>query len=630
MFSSNAIWGIDIGESCIKAVLLKKTDGIPHVMDFDYVELDPEIRANSGERASLSVALNDLFGRIPMDRAEVNISISGRSVNSRFISLPDGLKDSEFKKAILEEAERQIPFPLAEVQWGYVRQPDRDEQVQVAIFAVKKETIAEVIRMIPQNKAKVRGIQVPGLALYNYLHYMEDMQEHVVVLDFGEKTTDLLVIHDGGCWLRSMPLSGQHITDLLEKKFRITTKEANTLKHEMESSPQRDKLFRVIEPKLKELVTEIKRSLNFRRTQVKSLKPTKFLAYGGSSQLSGVADYFNKELGLQALELDPEKNLDFTQCDNAEKILNNLASYGVAIGLALQGLGEAEVNLNLVPKEHVAKQMIRERRYLAVVLNAILLAVTVLYYSSGNAVIDKLENATKAVSQQTQQVNNKQGKYNALKSGIPPLLSDGEFLLSLTGGENIVPEIYQKVMDALAISDKVFLTEFTLAPLSPASVLGREEAEPEGAQPAIRGRPAARGRGAVAPAASATSKDTPTLVLSYVGEDVKSNQVFHEALMAIVNEQGEKLFKNAQPLTDNEERWWKYSSKVSLDDWFELNRGMVGGNIIDDAVKMRNEKGWNFSDEKEKKKTFAVNAQQLTLPVNIKFFYPVAANKEGK
>ncbi|MBF0245237.1 MAG: pilus assembly protein PilM, partial [Planctomycetes bacterium] len=293
MFTSKSIWGLDIGESSIKAVLLQKEKdgGKLRILDYDYVELDTDLKAEIGASPVIQDALQELAGRRKFAGTEVCVSVSSKIVNARSDSLPGDLNPKTIQSAILLEARKQIPFPLEEVQWAYHRFPDRDGQIQFSTFAVRNEQIEQLMGCLNLKGLKTRGIQVPGVALYNYISLLSDTDDVIIAIDFGEKSTTLIVIHDGCCWLRSLPLSGHDITELLKNKFRITTKEAMALKQEMSKSSQKAKLFHVIEPALKELVIEIKRSVNFRKTQVKSLNQTKFIAFGGSTHLPSVTDY---------------------------------------------------------------------------------------------------------------------------------------------------------------------------------------------------------------------------------------------------------------------------------------------------------------------------------------------------
>lgn len=624
MFTAGSIWGVDIGESSIKAVLLKKENETLHLLDFDHIELDKELKAKEGDLPVLREALENLFNRLHLSRSEVCLSISAKDVNSRFITLPGGLKQKDFNKTVIEEAEKQIPFPLEEVEWGFHRLPDKDDKAQIALFAVRREKIEEILSTINTNKVKVRGIQVPGLALYNYISWVADLKEHMIVLDFGEKTTDLLVVHDGGFWLRSMPISGQHITELLEKKFRITSAEACKLKHEMENSPQRDKLFRVIEPKLREMVTEIKRSINFRRTQVRDLKPTKFVAYGGSAKLAGVADYFSQQLGLEKLNLEETKVLDCSRCENSERFLSGIASYGVALGLAIQGLGEAESEVNLIPRKEVARQLLRQKRPFVAVANAALVLTMLLMYLAGSNVSKNLSAMSDRIKTEADAARTANTKFENQKNAMSPVKNEAEFIIRLSKGGDFVAHIYDTVCSILEQCPNVTLMEFKVGPIAADDYTGTREKGSTGE--AKRG-----GRSGMPPpgmgppgmdldpnvmfARGASANSGVVVSLAYVGPNAESNTVFHKKLTS------HKLFSLIplpMPVSNNTEVAIKSSSVIVSDDMIQK---ITEPELQEKIRTKRKELKWDeFQKEKGASIKYSMNVQKLDLPVNMDYF----------
>lgn len=645
MFTSDTIWGIDIGDSCIKAVKLKKSKGSVAVEDYGYIELDIELKDKEGPLVSIQDGLERLASRKVFAKSEVCISLSAKNVNNRFISVPLKSKEKQMDLAIEKEAKRQIPFPLEEVQWGYYRLPDRDDQAQVALFAARNEQIEELLDVVNDAGLSVRGIQVPGLALYNFIDWTSEIDEHLVVLDFGEKTTDLIVVHDGAVWLRSLPLSGSHITQLLEKKFRITTAEANTLKHEMERSSQKEKLFRVIEPKLKDLVVEIKRSINFRKTQVKDLQPTRFLACGGSSQLPGVARYFTKQLRLDAFKLNLEE-LDFSNCPDAQDLEDNIISYGVAFGLALQGLEETEVDINLIPSKFVIRQTFRSKRILAAVANVVFLIMVLMMFLSGNGQIDKLTEVDDKLKKLHRQLKQKIELYDKKKAELPAVHQKAGFYVDINNGKDFVPKIYDTVMKALDSVNDVYLVDFSVSKFRPEHFYRdgqkelTEEVEtaprgaPAGGQPAGRGRGGrgggggGRGRGATAavpPGAlledfgaldQVRSEDEGVVVLkvSCVGINSSATTKFQTKLLEskIFSEFPPKRFPGKIKASKGDYNW-RFNPAIDIDnDPFK---------DVPPVQDLRKEKGWDFGSQEIKINEIKGHELKMEIVVNLKSYF---------
>lgn len=582
MFTSDTIWGIDIGDSCVKAVKLRKTKSNIFVEDYSYIELEQEIKEKDGQLASIQDALERLVSRKIFSRSEACLTISAKNINNRFISVPSD-KGKQFEQAIEKEARRQIPFPLDEVQWGYYRMPDREDEAQIALFAARNDHINEILDVALAAGINVRGIQAPGLALFNFVNRISEIDEHLIILDFGEKTTDLLVIHDKALWLRSLPLSGSHITSLLEQKFRITTKEANTLKLEMERSSQKDKLFRVIEPKLKDLVIEIKRSINFRKTQVHELEPTKFLACGGSSQLPGVQNYFVRELRLDPFKLDLDE-LDLSSCPDPQGLEDNIVSYGVAIGLALQGLEEAEADLNLIPQKFVLKQTFRSKRVMALAANFVFFLMILSMYFSGTGVIKKLDENLKKAQAVSRNVNGEISSYSSKAKELDPVVEKSGFLSRFESGGSWAAEIYSTVQGVVEGIKDIYIVSMRLTPFRPEHYFHSDGTE-EGASAAY-------------------------LELTYLGGDAKINKSFVVELLKNDLFKVKKDEKEPVEVGKTETYRWTFNPSLPIDakDPF----------AEDEKVRaLRREKGWDFVENKEKVNEYARSRGTIRLKLNL-------------
>ncbi len=597
MFTAKSVWGIDIGDSCIKAVRLSAGEESITVEDFDYVELDAEVKKKEGFISVISDAIETISARKDFTKTEVCISISAKSVNSRFISIESELKPKEMLEEVKSEAEKQIPFPLEEVEWGYHQFPDRDDQGQVALFAVRSEHITEILEIIDNAGLKVRGVQVPGVALYNFISAISDVEQHMVVLDFGEKTTDLLIMHNNAFWLRSLPLSGSQITELLEKKFRITTKEANTLKHEMEKSNQKEKLFRVIEPKLKELVVEIKRSLNFRKTQVKELQPTNFLAFGGSSQLPGAAAYFSKNLKLDDFKVDFGA-LDFDECENSEEVTKNIASYGVAFGLALQGIGPTEVELNLIPKKYLVEKLLKSKRLTAIVANVVFLLLVVMIYVSGGSVTESLNDGLKSIQNKRSKIQQNISKYDGLKSGLKPTEADLKYFLKVQKGNKYIAKIYDEVCRLINNTKDVYLVSFRIDTLNSEQIMEDIDVKKY----------------------NENQSDKPygdkeiKVYLSYIGANATVNREFYNELLKSPMFEIRKGMEVPVPDGGTEKYSWEHTPKISTEivDPF---------GSVSEVIEMRDEKGWVIVEGKPVQKPYVMDQQVLTISVNKAYLY---------
>src|SRR3990170_3076614 len=118
MASSNAVWGIDIGQCALKALRCRpheKDDNRMVVEAFDYIEYSKILTQPEANREELiREALQQFTSRNDVSGDQVAISVSGQSGLARFIKLPP-VERKKIPDIVKYEARQQIPFDLQDV-----------------------------------------------------------------------------------------------------------------------------------------------------------------------------------------------------------------------------------------------------------------------------------------------------------------------------------------------------------------------------------------------------------------------------------------------------------------------------------------------------------------------------------
>src|SRR5882757_6216708 len=167
MASGRFAWGIDVGNRALKAVKLVR-DGDRLVVDeFEVIEHET-VLSNSGDNrtALIQAALTNFVSRHPVKGGVAAIGVSGQSSFARFIKLPP-VEQKKIPEIVRFEAIQQIPFPLEDVEWSYqlFQEPDSPD-VEVGIFAMKKELVNRQIAYFTNLGLNVQVVQMNPLAVY--------------------------------------------------------------------------------------------------------------------------------------------------------------------------------------------------------------------------------------------------------------------------------------------------------------------------------------------------------------------------------------------------------------------------------------------------------------------------------
>lgn len=381
MEASSVVWGLDIGHTSLKAVKLQRQGDAVQVVGYS---IEPIPAGEDVDRDEAVVkALQTLAAREDMRTIPVIASLSGRQIFSRTIPVPV-LNPKKIHKMVELEARQQIPGDLEDVRWSYHLSPSLDgTSNDVALFAARREICDDLIGKCKRAGIQLSGVSVTSIAVYNFISYDQDFDEDesVIVLDVGAENTDLVVYQGDTLWMRTLGVSGNDITRAFMKKFRVSFEEAETLKCQVADSKQSERILRVIEPNLAELVSDVQRSLGFYKSQNSQANFQNVVVSGNTFRLPGLTQFMADRLGYGIIELVDLERIKVAPGMDHDHFLEDLQSLGVAMGLGLQGLGVGKADVNLLPSSMRLQTVLRTKRWAAVVLLALIAVVWLIGYA---------------------------------------------------------------------------------------------------------------------------------------------------------------------------------------------------------------------------------------------------------
>ncbi len=414
MAKSDAVWGIDIGNAGIKAIRCRPGEDPEQVeaIAFDYIEY-PKILTQPGADPIELVAdaLKQFQSRNSVRGDRVAIAVPGQNGLARFIKLPP-VETKQIPKIVQYEARQQIPFDLDDVIWAYQALGGGGEEIEgfaleteVGLFAMKREQVFRAIEPYKNAGIEVDFVQLTPLALYNYISFdrfqqtlreefdPEDPPESLVVLSMGTDASDLVITNGHRVWQRSIPLGGNHFTRALTKELKLTFAKAEHLKRNAAAAEDPKAVFQAMRSVFNDLVTEIQRSIGYFTSINRTAKIGGMVVLGNAMKLPGLRRYL-----AQALEFEVERIEAFTGLSGAEvcsvpAFKENIGAFGVAYGLAVQALGKAALQTNLLPPEFFKQRMIRNKKPWAVAAAAVLLLGCTLNFGSHSRALATVENA---------------------------------------------------------------------------------------------------------------------------------------------------------------------------------------------------------------------------------------------
>ena len=376
-------WGIDIGNRALKAVRLSPgLEGLI-VDDYDVVEHE-QVLSNAGDNkdSMIQSSLATFVERHEMRGGVVAVGVSGQASFARFIKLPP-VETKKIPEIVRFEAIQQIPFPLDEVEWSYqLFQDPNSPDVEVGIFAMRKELVSQHIKVFTDMGLNVQLVQMNPLAVYNAMYHDEKLKGNTMIIDLGAENTDLIIAEGESIWLRSIPIGGNNFTETLVKAFKLKFPKAEELKRNAATSKYGRQILQAMKPVFNDLVAEIQRSIGFYASVHRDSRINRVLALGGTFRLPGLQKYVQQNLQIEVHRVE-QLGAGAPADPKAATVFNeNLLSSVSAYGLAIQALGGGKIASSLLPERIRREKMWQEKTRWFAAAAAVFVAAPLIAYAS--------------------------------------------------------------------------------------------------------------------------------------------------------------------------------------------------------------------------------------------------------
>ncbi len=352
MSKKNDCWGIEVGSHAIKAIRLVRNGDKVTVADFDVLPFKqilttPDLNVDE----AIQLNLDQFLSKRSIKRSTVVVSVPGNAAFAKFAKLPP-VEPKRIPDIVKFEAVQQIPFPIDQVEWDYqvFSKPDSPD-VEVGIFAITRERVNQFLSNFAAVGLEVDAVTPSPLAVYNAMTYDMNLDENspgVVFMDIGTTSTDVIIVEEGNLWLRTLPKGGNNFTEALVRAFKLSYNKAEKFKREAATSKYTRQIITAMRPVFSDIVQEMQRSLGFYQSLNRDTNLTRLVGVGSTFKLPGIQKFLKQQLQIEVAK--PES---FARLEVDNKIASEFSEHALsmvtAYGLALQGLGLAKVEANIMP-----------------------------------------------------------------------------------------------------------------------------------------------------------------------------------------------------------------------------------------------------------------------------------------
>jgi type IV pilus assembly protein PilM len=464
-------WGIDIGQAGLKAIRLEINDATEQVVAtaFDYIA-HPKIlsQPDAIPEELIAQALEKFLKQNDIENDTLAISVPGQSALARFIQLPP-VEASKVSEIVKYEARQQIPFALEDVVWDYQTLGKGTEEsgflleAEVGLFAMKRDQVNNQLRPFTNAGLEVELIQIAPLALYNFLSFDQlgirlgdetvAMDSYTILLDMGADNTTLLVSNGQKIWIRNVPIGGNHFTRALTKEMKLTFAKAEHLKCNATKSPDPRSVFQALRPVFNDYVSEIQRSIGYFSSVNREAKIAKVVGLGNGFKLAGLQKFLQQNLQYEVERVEGFHGISSDSFKDAALFEENILSFPVCYGVALQAIKQTRIRTSLLPREITTARTIARKKPWAVAAAAVLLvgvaASAFGYARVYKSVGDRFKPAETKITEVVNAANKLKTEYAAVKTANAGKNGEGLELLTGSAGRDQWMELYKAVDECL-------------------------------------------------------------------------------------------------------------------------------------------------------------------------------------
>ena len=320
--------GLDIGSSAVRVAEVEQRRGGPlRLTRVGEVALPPGavVDGDVVEPAVVTDALRKLWDSAGMRGRNVAVGLASQRVTVRQVDLPD-MPDAELAAAVRLQAQDQLPMPLDEALVDYVvveRYPAGDDRqnVRVLLVAAECEMVERVLAAVTAAKLRPTLVDLDAFALLRSLATPTELpEEAVLVVDIGATVTKIAV-HRGGrpLFVRMVRLGGDASTRELQKVLELSWEEAEKAKLDASGAltsgvelDRDDERARVLQSGVERVVSEVRTSLEFFRSQHEKEEVRRVMVSGGASLAPKLVEKLHGALELPVDWGDPLRSVDTT------------------------------------------------------------------------------------------------------------------------------------------------------------------------------------------------------------------------------------------------------------------------------------------------------------------------------
>jgi type IV pilus assembly protein PilM len=311
-------WGVDVGQSALRAVRLVIREGGGVLADAAYeVEHSQILTAPDANRETIvRASLDKLLHQASLTDAPICVSVPSHKALFRALTVPP-VDDKKLGELMKFEVREQIPIATEHLVWNYQALRARNTQTatvresDVVLLALKSDYAQAAIAPFAERGLKVEVLSPDSVGLLNFVvlesaaspespgqdstaipvtpssSSVVDGESVTAVLDMGADVSNFIVTDGRSVALRSILVGGNSFSHLLAKELQLTFTQAEKVKRNPTAVRHLHRLYGILEPRFADLSRQMHRTIDAFLQANPARRLDRFILTGGGLKLHG-------------------------------------------------------------------------------------------------------------------------------------------------------------------------------------------------------------------------------------------------------------------------------------------------------------------------------------------------------
>lgn len=305
--ATDVCWGMDVGDSSIKAIRICLKDGVPVIEDAFVSNIDSESKVGSRRPSQQTVfrALENCIDGAKLGDVPVVANLAGTDLLSRYMDLP-AQSPKQHGAFVEQEAQANIPINAELLSKSYyVSEVESEASVsqRTVLLATKKSEVEAKLSMWERLDVNLHSLVAEPFACFTALKSVnfldlpesEESKSTLLFLDIGHVSSTIMLARRDGFWFRSIDWGLDDLSHAIAKETKVSLADASGVRRSPKAGGSLVAIYNILASASTVPKREMKRSIEAAKKHMGDFEVASAVITGGGAYQPLLASLLNDE-----------------------------------------------------------------------------------------------------------------------------------------------------------------------------------------------------------------------------------------------------------------------------------------------------------------------------------------------